>query len=118
VRRRPCSAIPGTSTGSSDSTTTLWQGSSFACLPLLRELRIEAEADQGADMYDGIVTANLAGLPAGLQTLKVSFFVFNPYVWRCIVMYCDDWFVTAPTCSGNSACPGRPTTSLQLALLQ
>ena len=48
------------------------QGSSFKCLPLLRELRIEAEADQGADMYDGVITADLTGLPAGLQTLKVA----------------------------------------------
>ena len=48
------------------------QGGSFACLPLLQELRIEAEADQGADMYDGSITADLTGLPAGLQTLKVA----------------------------------------------
>ena len=45
------------------------QGRSFASLPNLRELRLEAENTQRT--YAGIVTVDLAGLPAGLQSLEV-----------------------------------------------
>ena len=48
------------------------QGRSFACLPQLRDLRIEAEASSNGDgqPIDGAVTLELAGLPSGLDTLE------------------------------------------------
>ena len=72
VRSRPDIPIPGIEESSSDAPIDFSQGSSFACLPLLRELRIEAETDQGDDMYDGTINADLTGLLAGLQTLTVA----------------------------------------------
>ena len=50
------------------------QGGSFACLPQLRTLRIEAEVSAAEDAFafdDEGVHVSLAGLPAGLETLEV-----------------------------------------------
>jgi hypothetical protein len=47
------------------------QGCSFACLPLLWELDVEATAEQDSTMYDGTIEVDLAGLPASLQCLRV-----------------------------------------------
>ena len=48
------------------------QGRSFACLPLLQELRIWASTETDTDMYDGAIEVDLAGLPASLQTVSVT----------------------------------------------
>ena len=48
------------------------QGRSFACLPRLQELRIEAITNHFGDIYEGVFLVKQAGLPAGLQTLEVG----------------------------------------------
>ena len=59
------------------------QGSSFACLPLLRDLCLRAEtlqhaeleADEahgGWDVRHAFIPVDLSGLPAGLRTFKVT----------------------------------------------
>ncbi len=49
------------------------QGRSFACLPQLRELRIEAEVsvDDSVSLFDIGICLELAGLPPGLEMLEV-----------------------------------------------
>ncbi len=50
------------------------QGRSFACLPKLEDLRIDAALPDGGDehMSDESIQVELAGLPAGLKTLEVG----------------------------------------------
>ncbi len=48
------------------------QGHTFACLPRLRELYVQAVAAEFDDLGDLFAEADLAGLPAGLQTLEVE----------------------------------------------
>ena len=48
------------------------QGSSFKCLPRLRELRIKAEVEPHPHMYDeAVISVDMWGLPAGLHTVEV-----------------------------------------------
>ena len=50
------------------------QGRSFACLPRLRKLDVEAQVPPMDDShsYNEIIPVRFAGLPPGLQTLKVG----------------------------------------------
>ena len=49
------------------------QGHTFACLPRLRELHVQAVADEIDDNGNmDVANADLTELPAGLQTLEVE----------------------------------------------
>ena len=51
---------------------SLAQGRTFACLQQLRELHIDAIAEQDDDELELLFSADLEGLPAALQTLEAG----------------------------------------------
>ena len=83
------------------------QGHSFASLPNLRELRVHAKSTiHDASTVGGVIVTGMAGLPAGLQVLKVHHTV-AVLLAKGPIMLTDAFILTAHSRSPAANCCRR-----------